>query len=397
MERYIVHVDMDAFFASVEQRDDPSLRGKPVIIGADPRNGKGRGVVSTCSYEARRYGVRSAMPISKAWQLCPRGVYLQPDMRRYSEASSRLLALLNDFTPDIEPVSIDEAFLDISGSWHLFETPVECCRRIKARIRSDLGLTASVGMAPVKMAAKIASDLNKPDGLTIVGRGEVKDFLAPLAVERLWGVGPKTAQVLKKAGIRTIGVLAGMDVKVLTSMLGERHGVHLLQLANGVDERPVSACDESKSVSQEYTFEVDIDDDERVRAAMMHLSEEVSWRLRRNGYRGKTVTLKIRLSGFETFTRSQTLDNPTNFSDVIYGIADRLYGIFDRKGRKVRLIGVKVEHFDGLEHQFDMFDTQPVMRRELLHQALDRLRQRFGFDTIGFARGMIEKDDEKDA
>ncbi|MDA8242579.1 MAG: DNA polymerase IV, partial [Elusimicrobia bacterium] len=246
MERRIVHVDMDAFFAAIEQRDDPSLKGKPVIIGADPKGGRGRGVVSTCSYEARKFGVRSAMPISEAWRRCPKGVYLRPDFRKYSEASEKVLAVFNEFTPDVEPVSIDEAFLDITRSAHLFGGPLETCRRIKARVKAVTGLTCSVGLAPTKMAAKIASDLRKPDGLVEVREEGLRAFLAPLDISRLWGLGPKTAGVLRSRGINTVGELAAAEADELRGL--GAHGPELRLLALGEDPREVAPDYDTKSV-----------------------------------------------------------------------------------------------------------------------------------------------------
>jgi nucleotidyltransferase/DNA polymerase involved in DNA repair len=226
---------MDAFFAAIEQRDEPSLKGKPVIIGADPKGGLGRGVVSTCSYEARRFGVRSAMPISEAWRRCPQGVYLHPDFHKYEEASAKIRDVFCEFTPDIEQVSIDEAFLDITRSAHLFGGPLETCRRIKARVKEVTGLTCSVGMAPTKMAAKIASDIKKPDGLVEVREAGLRDFLSPLDISRLWGLGPKAAEALRARGINTVGELAAAEADELRGL--GRHGMELKALAQGLDPR----------------------------------------------------------------------------------------------------------------------------------------------------------------
>ena len=236
--RCIIHVDMDAFFASVEQRDDPALRGRPVVVGSDPKAGKGRGVVSTCSYEARKYGIHSAMPISIAYKKCPQAVFLPVDMEKYAEASAKIHEILYSFSPDIEPISIDEAFLDITGSYHLFGTPVETCRLIKEKIKKYTGLTASIGLAPTKMAAKIASDLDKPDGLVEVTEEKLLDFLRPLDVRKIWGLGPKCEAELQRLGIQTIGDLARMDPDHLTGTFG-KVGLEFWRLANGIDERPV--------------------------------------------------------------------------------------------------------------------------------------------------------------
>ncbi|MCJ7680465.1 MAG: DNA polymerase IV, partial [Candidatus Aminicenantes bacterium] len=319
-ERYIVHVDMDAFFAAVEQRDNPALQGKPVIIGADPKGGKGRGVVATCSYEARKYGIHSALPISTAFKKCPHGVFIPPSGEKYSRESEIIFTILRRFSPDVEPVSIDEAFLDISGSFILFGSPEETCRKIKASIRSETKLTASVGMAPNKVTAKIASDLEKPDGLVIVSQDNLLSFLHPLPVSRLWGVGQKTRDALKHHGILTIGDLARQDKAVFIQTFG-RHGEHAWDLANGIDPREVRAVSPAKSYGHEHTFDTDTRDRVLLLNILMDLSEKVSRRLRKAGEKGRTVTLKIRFSDFKTYTRRTTLDTPTNFSEIIYAEA----------------------------------------------------------------------------
>ena len=316
-EKFFVHVDMDAFFASVEERDNPDFRGKPVVVGADPRGGKGRGVVSACSYEARKFGIHSAMPVSIAYKKCPRAVFLPVNMEKYSRVSEKIFSVFERFTPDVEAISIDEAFLDITGSWHLFGSPRGTCLKIKAAVKKETGLTASVGMAPNMMTAKIASDLDKPDGLVIVSSRGVLRFLHPLPVERLWGVGKKTLEVLKRMGIRTIGDLAHQDVKRLELGFG-KNGKHVWDLANGIDPRGVETSEVIKSVSKEHTFEQDIRDWALVKDTLMMLSEQVSRRLRGYGLKGKTITLKIRFSDFKTYTRSVTLQSPANFIDVIY-------------------------------------------------------------------------------
>ncbi len=233
---------MDAFFAAVEQRDNKEYRGKPVIVGSDPKGGKGRGVVSTCSYEARKFGIHSAMPISIAYRKCPDGVFLPVDMDKYIDASHNVFSVLENFTPDIQPISIDEAFMDISGSWHLFGTPVETCRKIKAAVKKKTALTASLGMAPNMMTAKIASDLKKPDGMVIVPPEGLLEFLHPLPVGRLWGIGAKTESTLKELGILTIGDLASRGEDELGRLFG-KHGLHAWDLANGIDPRIVEADD----------------------------------------------------------------------------------------------------------------------------------------------------------
>lgn len=379
--RVIAHVDLDAFFAAVEQRDNPALRGRPVVVGADPRGGKGRGVVSTCSYEARKFGIRSAMPVSEAFRRCPSAVFLPPDFSKYSAASREVFKIFYDFTPHIEAISIDEAFLDITTSHHLFGTPHETAQKLKARINAKVGLTASVGLAPVKMVAKIASDYGKPDGLTEVPEGEVIPFLAPLPIRCLWGVGPRTQETLERMGIKTIGDMAKMPVEILAGRFGEQ-GRRLHHLANGIDPREVVEGDDVKSVSHEHTFERDTSDKEVVLKILLDLSEQVSRRLRKYGLKGKTVTVKIRLKGFETHTRAHTLPARTNFTDVIYQTARRIFEGFYKKGMSVRLIGARVSNFDDPYVKESLFTDPQDTRREKIHQAVDLIKDKFGDGAI---------------
>lgn len=385
MERSIVHVDMDAFFAAVEQRDDPSLRGRPVIVGADPKGGRGRGVVSTCSYEARKFGVRSAMPISEAWRRCPGGVYLPPDFRRYEEASALIRRAFLEFTPDIEVVSIDEAFLDITRSAHLFGGPEEACRRLKARVKELTALTCSVGLAPTKMAAKIASDLRKPDGFVVVPAGGARAFLAPLDISRLWGLGPKTAALLRSRGLNTIGELASAGPAALKGL--GAHGPELVRLAMGEDDREVREGGEARSVSNETTFDRDTGDEREIKGSLVALADKVSSRLREAGLKGRTVTLKIRLEGFETHTRAHTLPLSTNYADKIAREALALYAAFGRGGRKVRLLGVKASGLMPAGERESLFEEEGDDRREKAHRAIEQIREKFGRSSIYRAGG----------
>ena len=385
MERRIVHVDMDAFFAAIEQRDDPALKGKPVIVGADPKGGRGRGVVSTCSYEARKFGVRSAMPISEAWRRCPQGVFVRPDFRKYEEASEKIRAVFCEFTPDIEQVSIDEAFLDITRSAHLFGGPLETCRRIKARVREATGLTCSVGLAPTKMAAKIASDLKKPDGLVEVREAGLRSFLAPLDISRLWGLGPKTAEVLRSRGINTVGELAAAEADELRGL--GANGPELKALAMGEDPREVREDSGAKSVGNEITFAEDTSDAREIRRSLIALSDKVSSRLREAGLKGRTVTLKIRLEGFETHTRARTLPLSTNYADLIAREALALCEGFDRGRRRVRLLGVKVSGLMPAGEKESLFEQEGDDRREKAHKAIEAIREKFGHGSIYRAGG----------
>ncbi len=380
--KVIMHVDLDAFFAAVEQRDDPRLKGKPVVVGADPQGGKGRGVVSTCSYEARKFGIHSAMPISKAYQLCPTAIFVSPNFEKYQLASRKVFKIFYDFTPHIQGISIDEAFLDISTTFHLFGTPRETAQRLKDNIKEAVGLTASVGIAPVKMVAKIASDLSKPDGLLEVRDGEIVSFLAPLDIERLWGVGPKTSQALHNLGIKTIGDIAAMSLEELTNRFGE-HGQHLFDLANGIDPREVEEDNEVKSVSHEHTFDHDTADSEQILKSLLDLSEQVSRRLRKYNLKGRTVTVKIRLKGFQTFTRAETLGERTNFTDVIFETARAIFRKFFVRGMQVRLIGVRINNFDDPYVAESLFNDPGDARREKVHSVLDKIKDKFGEDAIG--------------
>ena len=374
MRRYIIHVDMDAFFAAVEQRDDPALRGRPVVVGADPKGGSGRGVVSAASYEARKFGVRSAMPISAAYRKCPHAAYLPVDMKKYAEASRRIYEVFYEFTPDVEPVGGDEAFLDVTGC---LRAPRETCLALKRRILEATGLTASVGLAPTKMAAKIASDLEKPDGLVEVTPEGLVAFLRPLDISKLWGVGSKSEAALRGMGVNTIGDLARKDVRELAGAFGKT-GAHLWSLARGVDERRVGPGGEAKSIGREVTFERDTADGQKIRSALLGLSEKVSIRMRREGSKGRTLTLKIRLRGFKTYTRAVTFRRPTNFADVLYNAAEKLYNVFDTKGMKVRLVGISLSKLSPADARTDFFFDAADVKRESVHKALDRIKGKFG-------------------
>lgn len=385
-DRAIAHIDMDAFFAAIEQRDDPALLGKPVVVGADPKGGKGRGVVSTCSYEARRYGIHSAMPISMAYRRCPRAVFLPVDMQKYAGVSREVFKILNDFTPDVEPVSIDEAFLDMTGSYHLFGSALEACRKMKERIKTELRLTASVGIAPTKMLAKIASDHCKPDGLLEITASEALGFLRPLPIERLWGVGAQTQKKLDQLGVKTIGDLARIPEAVLCERFGA-HGRHLWALAHGVDEREVTVQAEIKSVSHEHTFETDTADQRQIYEVLSILSEKVSRRLRQYGLKGRTVTLKVRLKDFQTFTRDSTLPQRTNFFEPIYTTSKALFDAFHREGSQYRLVGVRVTHFQDPYVREGLFEDPRSERMERVHKAVDKIKDKFGDGMIRRAQG----------
>ena len=379
MSRIILHIDMDAFFAAIEQLDHPEFRGKPVVVGADPRGGAGRGVVSTCSYEARQYGIHSAMPISQAYKRCPHAVYLFPRGKRYAEMSRRIMHLLEGYSPDIEQISIDEAFLDISSTWKIYGAPEKLASDIKRRLYEETQLTASIGIAPSKFVAKIASDLKKPDGLVIVQPHQVKEFLHPLEISRLWGVGKKTLPRLQQLGIHTIGDLADFSQEELVRRFGKA-GLHYHRLANGIDDRSVEGWSAAKSISKEVTFDRDQADDEVVIGTLRYLCNELAREMRRKRYRGRTVTLKIRLEGFETFTRSRTVDAFIDHFDDLYKTINSLYALFDRRNAKVRLVGVGVSNLQRGESQLELFTDEPSSAK--VDDVMDKVREKFGEKAI---------------
>jgi len=372
----IIHVDLDAFFAAVEQRDRPELRGKPVIVGGDPTDRHyTRGVVSTASYEARKFGVHSAMPLRTAYSLCPQGVYLPVDGRKYQRVSREVMAVLRRFTPEVEQVSIDEAFLDVAGSEALFGPAPEIGRRIKDAVVEAVSLTVSVGVATTKLVAKVASDLRKPDGLVVVQPGEEAAFLAPLEIRRLWGIGPKTAERLHGLGISTIGELAALDPATLTRALGD-HGATLVDRARGIDTEPVHGGGEAaKSVSHETTFAVDVSDPREIERTLLALSEGVSARLRAAGIRAGTVAVKVRDHQFRTVTRQKQLAEPSDLTDPIWRAAVDLARP-EVRGKKIRLLGVAATQL-GAPEQTSMFDVVDGRQRAVV-EATDAVRRRFG-------------------
>ena len=379
--RTILHVDLDAFFAAVEQRDRPELRGKPVIVGGGGPNQ--RGVVSAASYEARRFGVHSAMPLREAGRRCPQGVFLPVDGRKYQAVSREVMAILRHFTPLVEPISIDEAFLDVTGSRELFGDGPTIARAIKEAVRDQVGLTISVGVATTKLVAKIASDLEKPDGLVVVPRGTEADFLAPLEISRLWGVGAKTAGALHEYGVRTMGDLAALPVDLLERRFG-KHGSTLADRARGIDaDRVVGDGEAAKSVGHEHTFDVDTSDPEEIERTLLAMSDGVAGRLRATGVRASTVTVKVRDSSFRTITRQRTLPEPTDLTEPIFRVALELARP-EVRGLRIRLLGVSASHL-GEREQLAMFSDDDPRRRRAV-EAADRLRRRFGERAVTRAR-----------
>jgi len=372
--RIIMHLDMDAFFASVEQADNPELRGKPVIIG-----GEERGVVSAASYEARKYGVRSAMPSATAHRLCPQGVFLKGRMRRYKEVSDQVMAVLRGLVPLVEQTSVDEAYIDATGTERLHGPARKLAAHLKAEIRAATQLTCSVGIAPNKFLAKVASDMDKPDGLYEIRPQDVENFLRELPVSKIPGVGPSCLAVLKKLGVSMAADVPRFSREFWLERLGKWGGV-LFDRARGIDERPLSTCHEPKSSSAENTFSRDMDDPQFLRKWLWRQAERVGRDLRENRWFGRTVTLKLKYADFTQITRSRSLPLATNSTRVIYETSSALLAQVPLAG-KVRLIGVGVSNFDRGETQLSLLDAlQP--RPDKLDLALDAIRGRFGDQAL---------------
>jgi nucleotidyltransferase/DNA polymerase involved in DNA repair len=383
MSRTVLHVDMDAFYASVEEREDPALRGRPVVVGSDPRQGRGRGVVAACNYEARRFGLHSAMPISRAWQRCPHAAYVRPRFILYSAASKKIFAIMERYTDLVEPISIDEAFLDVTASRKLFGDGPTIAGAIKTDIRNEEALAASIGVAGSKFIAKLASDLEKPDGLVVVPPGEEREFLAPLDVRRLWGAGPKTVARLHALGAHTIGGVARLGRKRLVEKFGDVHGARLFALSQGLDDRPVNPHQGRKSLSKESTFDEDVADREVIERTLLRLCVGVARGLRRKDLAGRTVTLKLRWESFETLTRQTTLLDPVDTTDVLWPLALELFRDADQRPRRVRLIGIGVSGFDERgANQLSLFETEGPRVDERIASAVDRVTERFGKSAV---------------
>jgi nucleotidyltransferase/DNA polymerase involved in DNA repair len=381
--RLILHVDMDAFYASIEQMDHPEYRGCPVVVGADPRGGRGRGVVSAASYEARKFGIHSALPISTAFKRCPEAVFLRPRFKRYQELSKQVMDILAEFSPLVEQISIDEAFLDCTGTEKLFGTSRQLGELVKNTIRKRTGLSASVGIATNKSLAKIASDLHKPDGLCICAPGREQEFMAALPLDYLWGAGAKTVERLRGLGFEKVSDIQNCDVERLKTLFG-KYGVKLWELARGIDRRPVTRSTPRKSISQEITFNEDLDGEDYLEQLLFRISDSLTRMMRREGIRGRTVTLKIRLTPFDTYTRSRTLQRPVSDVGSVRDAAVQLFRDFDRKGRSVRLVGVGVSNLERDEvsapEQLGLFenDESGEERSTQTDQVLDRMKGLYG-------------------
>jgi DNA polymerase-4 len=381
LERRIIHVDMDAFYASVEQLDDQSLRGKPVIVGGSSH----RGVVSAASYEARAFGIHSAMPMAQARRLCPNGFFLPVRMERYREISSSIREIFHRYTPLVEPLSLDEAFLDVTGSGTLFGDSEKIAGRIRKEILQTTGLTASAGVASSKLVAKIASDLNKPDGMTVVPPGTEREFLSPLPIGRLWGAGKVTIKTLKLLGVSTIGDLRKLSRQVLESRFG-RNGTRLYEVCRGIDNRPVVPDREVKSIGHEDTYETDLIHMADIKRELLHLSNRVAARMRLHGKSGRTITLKTKYSNFVQSTRSITLATATNDHRLIYEKVVHLLPQTAAGKKPVRLLGVTLSNLqpDDAAEQMQLFaplGNDPGQRKKI-NRVLDKINERFGTATI---------------
>lgn len=385
----IMHVDMDAFYASIEQRDNPDLRGLPVIVGGTGA----RGVVATASYEARKFGVGSAMAMSKARHLCPNGIFIDGNHAYYEAVSAELMEILGSFSPMVEPLSLDEAFLDISGLSRHWSSPEEMARAVKRRIYDELELVASVGIAPNKFLAKLASDLEKPNGLTIIREENVREVLRPLSVRRLWGVGKFTASELAGLGITTIGDVADTPIEKLAKVLGKQ-AYTLKELADGIDKRKVEPVRKVQSVGNEETFATDIWETTDVEKELLRLSEKVGGRLRRKGLFALTVTLKVRFASFRTVTRSITLKEATQYDEVLYRTACELYGKV-RAIEPIRLLGVTASHLTETE-EVSLFESESDKKKKTLYQTVDALKAKFGASIITKANLIETKEEHHD-
>ena len=391
--RTLLHVDLDAFYAAVEQRDNPELRGKPVLVGGSAR----RGVVASCSYESRAFGIRSAMPMAEALRRCPKAIVVRHRMDRYVEASQRFFQILGDYSPEVEGLSLDEAFIDVTASERLLGDGPTIGRAIKARVRSELSLVASVGVAPIKLAAKIASDIDKPDGLRVVSPEGLLGFLHPLPMTRLWGVGEATRQVLASMGLSTIGDIARYPESALVARLGAITGHHLAALARGEDSREVHPEADPVSVGHRETFDDDIDDKGELGVVLLDQADRVASRLRAANLRARAVVLAIKYDDFREISRRTTLEMPTSDGGVLGRIAIELLekvAVESRKGCRVRLCGVTATSLEARDAPRQLgFDEAARAKGERLGDTIDKLATKYGKGTIRRAVHIDDKDE----
>ncbi len=380
--KVVFHVDMDAFYASVEVLNNPSLKGKPVIVGARPG---GRGVVSAASYEARKFGVHSAMPINQAYEKCPQGIFLLPNMKEYIFYSKKLMDIFYTYTPQVEQISVDEAFLDMTGTKKLYGPPLKAAQTIQKDILEKLKLTCSIGVAPNKYLAKIASDVNKPFGITLVPdkQDEIVKWLAPFSIKRIWGVGKKTSEILEKMGIDYVSDLQRKKKDELENKFGKM-GLNLYNLSRGIDFRIVEAGEKAKSISREHTFSKDNSNIQEWKKLLLSLSSEVAQRARKANMSGKTVVLTYRNSDFSRHSKRKTLALSTNSSKTIFETAVELIDVCKIKGKKIRLIGVGITHFDNGTQTDLFFNQNEKFSWEKTETAMDKVKQKFGNRSISF-------------
>ena len=379
--RRILHVDMDEFFAAVEKLDNPSLRGKPLLVAGDPQK---RGVVSTASYEARKFGCHSAMPTSQALRLCPQGILLPIRAKRYREISNKVFAVFERFTPLMEPLSIDEAFLDVSGCERLLGPAEKIARDLRSTIRNELNLTASVGVAPNKFLAKIASDMDKPDGLTVITEQNIHEKLDPLPISRLWGMGPVAVKRFERFGIQTIFQLRTREVEELREWFGDT-GEHFWNLSNGIDDRPVVPDSQAKSIGQEQTFAEDINDLDELRRVLNEQCEQVARRVRHAKLLARRITIKLRYGDFTTLTRSNTLSEPTDTTNEIMQQGNLLLDKWAVKSfQPLRLLGAALSQLvnPGAGGQMSLFEDADKKKHQRLDTTIDIITERFGTDAV---------------
>lgn len=372
----ILHVDMDAFYASVAERDDPSLRGKAVVVGAGAR-----GVVLSANYAARKYGIRAAMPVGRAKRMAPHAVFVTPDHQRYSEVSAKVMEIFDSFTPLVEPISLDEAFLDVTGARKLLGTGREIAVEIRRQVEASEGITCSVGIAPSKFIAKLASGHCKPNGILEIPADRILNFLHPLPVNAIWGVGPKTAETLERLGLRTVADIANLPRATLIRALGQASGASLYELAWGRDYRDVTPNEPDKSISAAETFAQDIDDPEEILQEFLRLTEKAAARLRENGYYAKTISIKVRFADFSTISRSKTLPLPIDSTHDIYEIAKTLYLALNLDRARLRLVGISLDNLSEAAPEQLLLGAREKGWREA-DTAIDRAKLRFGGGSV---------------
>ena len=385
----ILHVDMDAFYASVEERDDPKLKGKAVVVGV----GK-RGVVSAANYEARKFGIRAAMPIYKAKALAPHAVFIAPNMARYAEVSEQVMAIFRDVTPHVEPISLDEAFLDVTGARRLLGSGIEIADQIRKRVEKDLGITCSVGIAHNKFIAKIASGYCKPNGVLEIDPEKMLEFLHPLAANEIWGVGPKTNEVLEKMGLFTIADIANTPRSTLIRVLGQASGASLYELAWGRDYRDVITEHAEKSISASQTFDVDLYQPEEILKEFLRLTEKSADRMRAKGLGTNTISIKVRFADFKTISRSRTLDLPTTGTQEIFEVAKSLYLGLELDRVLVRLVGVSLDSLVENDDVTQMVLGERTSSWQQADRAIDRVKAKFGRSSLRPARLVDDKDED---